>query len=127
MYDQPKDLIDALRATPAILEGLLRGVTQQRVQAARSGDAGRSIVEVTCHLRDAEERALERAGHARRGRSIPRRVRPGALDPRAGVCTSRPARGTYDHPRFGWQVATYWLKRGESGVRHYDGLLGQHE
>jgi hypothetical protein len=52
--------MEALYATPDILEGLLRGVTQQQAQTARGGDEGWSIVEVLCHLRDAEERTLER-------------------------------------------------------------------
>jgi hypothetical protein len=52
--------MEALSATPDILEGLLRGVTQRQAQAARGGDEGWSIVEVLCHLRDAEERTLER-------------------------------------------------------------------
>jgi len=60
MYDQPKDVIDALQATPAILAGLLRGVSQDQATAARGGDEGWSVVGVLCHLRDAEERALER-------------------------------------------------------------------
>ena len=60
MYDTAKDVLDALRATPDTLEGLLRGVTQQQAEAARGGDEGWSIVEVLCHLRDAEERTLER-------------------------------------------------------------------
>ncbi len=60
MYDQPKDLIDALQATPTILEGLLRDVSQEQARAARGGDEGWSIVEVICHLRDAEGRAIER-------------------------------------------------------------------
>jgi hypothetical protein len=60
MYDQPKDLIDALQATPAILEGLLHGISQEQAHEARGGDEGWSIVEVICHLRDAEERAIER-------------------------------------------------------------------
>jgi len=60
MYDQPKDLIDALQATPAILAGLLRRASQEQARAARGGDEGWSVVEVLCHLRDAEERALER-------------------------------------------------------------------
>jgi len=60
MYDEAKDLIDALRATPNSLEGVLRGVTQERAQTARGGDEGWSVVEVVCHLRDAEERTIER-------------------------------------------------------------------
>ncbi len=60
MYDQSRDLIDALQAAPACLEGLLRGVTQDRARASRGGDEGWSVVEVVCHLRDAEERTIER-------------------------------------------------------------------
>ena len=60
MYDSSVDLLDALRATPAILEGLLRDCTQEEARAARGGDEGWSVVEVICHLRDAEERAFER-------------------------------------------------------------------
>jgi hypothetical protein len=60
MYDSSLDLLDALRATPAVLEGLLRGCTQEEARVTRGGDEGWSVVEVICHLRDAEERALER-------------------------------------------------------------------
>ena len=60
MYDQPKDLIDALQATSAILAGLLRGVIQEQAMAVRGGDEGWSVVGVLCHLRDAEERAQGR-------------------------------------------------------------------
>jgi hypothetical protein len=60
MYDSAKDYLDALRATPATLEGLLWGVAPERAAAARGGDEDWSVVEVVCHLRDAEERAIER-------------------------------------------------------------------
>lgn len=60
MYDQSRDLIDALRATPDILEGVLHEVTQERAQTFRGGDEGWSVVEIVCHLRDAEERIIER-------------------------------------------------------------------
>jgi phytoene dehydrogenase-like protein len=60
MYDSAKDCLDALRATPEVLEGLLAGVAPERAAAARGGDEGWSVVEVVCHLRDAEERAFER-------------------------------------------------------------------
>ena len=53
-------LTDALRATPTVLEALLHGCTQEQAQTARGGDEGWSVVEVVCHLRDNEERALER-------------------------------------------------------------------
>src|SRR6476661_5038115 len=60
MYDVPKDLLDAFRATPAVYETLLAGVTQAQAQQARGGDEDWSVVEVVCHLRDAGQRALER-------------------------------------------------------------------
>jgi hypothetical protein len=60
MYDTPRDLLDAFRAAPDVLEMLLRGCTQQQAQAARGGDENWSVVEVVCHLRDAEERGIER-------------------------------------------------------------------
>ena len=60
MYDIPRDLIDAFRAAPEIYERLLRGVSQGQASAARGGDENWSVVEVVCHLRDAEERGLER-------------------------------------------------------------------
>ena len=60
MYDSPRELIEALGATPDVLAGLLRSVTQGQAQAARGGDEQWSVVEVICHLRDAEAHALER-------------------------------------------------------------------
>ena len=60
MYDSSNDLLDALRATPSVLEALLRGCTQEQARTARGGDERWSVIEVVCHLRDAEERALER-------------------------------------------------------------------
>jgi hypothetical protein len=60
MYDIPRDLIDALGSAPDIYRGLLADCTQEQVVAARGGDEGWSIVEVMCHMRDAEERAWER-------------------------------------------------------------------
>src|SRR6266487_6619277 len=60
MYDIPGDLLDAFRAASAIYEALLRDCSQKQAQTARGGDEGWSVVEVICHLRDAEERGLER-------------------------------------------------------------------
>lgn len=60
MYDTAKDLIDALRAGPEVLAGLLRDCSPEQARNARGGDEDWSVVEVMCHLRDAEERALER-------------------------------------------------------------------
>lgn len=60
MYNVPKDLLDAFRAAPDIYTSLLEGCTQEQAQSARGGDEDWSVVEVVCHLRDAEERALDR-------------------------------------------------------------------
>lgn len=53
-------LLDTFRSTPDILNGLLRNVSQEQAAAARGGDENWSVVQVLCHLRDAEERNLER-------------------------------------------------------------------
>src|SRR5437588_4253696 len=60
MYNIPRDLLDGYRAAPAVYEALLQGCTQEQAQAAKGGDEGWSVVEVMCHMRDAEERAFER-------------------------------------------------------------------
>jgi hypothetical protein len=60
MYNTTHDLLDALRVTPDTLTGLLAGVTQEQAQVAKGGDENWSVVEVLCHLRDAEEYGLQR-------------------------------------------------------------------
>lgn len=60
MYNSTKDLLDALRATPDTLEALLAGVNQEQAREARGGDENWSVIEVLCHLRDAEEYGLQR-------------------------------------------------------------------
>jgi hypothetical protein len=60
MYDTARDLVDSLAAAPDALEGLLAGVDDDLARRARGGDEGWNIVEVVCHLRDCEERAVER-------------------------------------------------------------------
>ena len=60
MYDTARDLADAMAAAPDALEGLLAGLDDVRARVARGGDEAWSVVEVVCHLRDAEERAVER-------------------------------------------------------------------
>ena len=70
MYESSKDLLDAFRAAPLVLAALLRHCTPEQARTARGGDEGWSILEVVCHLRDAEERALERM-RAMRDRSMP--------------------------------------------------------
>ena len=65
MYDIAQDLLDSFRATPAILRGLLHACTDEQARAARGGDEGWSVIEVICHLRDAEERAHQRTRQMR--------------------------------------------------------------
>ena len=60
MYDTTRDLLDAFRATPETLQRLLHGVSDNQARIARGGDENWSVIEVLCHLRDAEERGLER-------------------------------------------------------------------
>jgi hypothetical protein len=60
MYDSPQDLLEALRATPIIATTLVQACTDEQGRSARGGDEGWSVVEVLCHLRDAEEEALAR-------------------------------------------------------------------
>ena len=60
MYDSPRDLIDSMSAAPDALEGVLVGVDADLARRARGGDEGWNVVQVVCHLRDAEERAVER-------------------------------------------------------------------
>lgn len=60
MYDSPHELIDALKSTPETLRGLLSQVTVEQARSARGGDENWSVVEVVCHLRDAEEISLQR-------------------------------------------------------------------
>ena len=61
MYDTERDVTAALTAGPDALDGLLAGVDDDLARRAKGGDEGWSVVEVVCHLRDAEERAVERA------------------------------------------------------------------
>jgi hypothetical protein len=70
VYDVPKDLIEALQAAPDVLQGLLSDYTEDQARNARGGDEGWSVVEVVCHLRDVEERAVERV-HAMRTQTEP--------------------------------------------------------
>ena len=60
MYNIPKDLLDAFKAAPEVFTALLKGCTQEQARAAKGADENWSVVEVICHLRDAEERSLER-------------------------------------------------------------------
>jgi hypothetical protein len=60
MINPYDDVLNALNATPEILAGLLRGVSEAQARAAKGGDEDWSVVEVVCHLRDAEEIGLQR-------------------------------------------------------------------
>jgi hypothetical protein len=70
MYDSARDLIDSMAAAPDALDGLLAGVDADLAGRARSGDEGWNVVQVVCHLRDAEERAVERL-RAMRDEDVP--------------------------------------------------------
>ena len=70
MYGGSKDLLDAFRAAPSVFEALVRQCTPEQARNARGGDEDWSVLEVVCHLRDAEERALERM-RAMRDHSMP--------------------------------------------------------
>ena len=69
MYETGRDLLDALKAAPDTFRFLLRDVTQEQALALKGGDEGWSIVEVMCHLRDAEERSVERVRQMRTERN----------------------------------------------------------
>jgi hypothetical protein len=53
-------MLDAFKGMPDTLTSLLEGISQEQAQSAKGGDEGWSVVEVVCHLRDAEEFALKR-------------------------------------------------------------------
>ena len=60
MYDLQHDLLDALKAAPDTLNGLLNGIGAAQARSATGGDENWSVVEVLCHLRDAEEFFIKR-------------------------------------------------------------------
>ncbi len=60
MKNQHLELIEALKSTPETLKGLLSQVTLEHARSAKGGDEHWSMVEVICHLRDAEEISLQR-------------------------------------------------------------------
>jgi hypothetical protein len=60
MYNSIRDMLDAYQVIPDILKFLLKDVSQEQARSARGGDEDWSVVEVMCHLRDAEEFALNR-------------------------------------------------------------------
>jgi hypothetical protein len=60
MYDLQHDLLDAFTATPETLNGLLDGVSADQARSVTGGDENWSVLEVICHLRDAEEFFIKR-------------------------------------------------------------------
>ena len=59
MYDTKRDTIDAMSGMPDVLRHLaLDRSAQSRTPPAPPGEWG--LIEIVCHLRDAEERAIER-------------------------------------------------------------------
>lgn len=58
MYDTRRELLDGFRDATVVIQTLLRGCSQAEAAERQEGDW--SILEVVCHLRDCEERALER-------------------------------------------------------------------
>ena len=60
MYDLQHDLLDAFKATPDTLNGLLNPIDTAQARSATGGDENWSVVEVICHLRDAEEFFIKR-------------------------------------------------------------------
>ncbi len=60
MYDLRQDLLDTLKATPETLTGLLANVSENQAHSATGGDENWSVVEVVCHLRDADEISVQR-------------------------------------------------------------------
>ena len=60
MYDLNHDLLDALKAAPDTLNGLLNRTSSVKARSSIGGEENWSIVEVLCHLRDAEEFFIKR-------------------------------------------------------------------
>ena len=56
----PTKALRTLRKTSALLEDMLRGVTQAQAAALRDGPGGWSVLHVACHLRDYEVTYRER-------------------------------------------------------------------
>ncbi len=67
MFDTIHDLLSAYRSTPETLQTLLRLSSLETINssATGSGEAGWSVVEVVCHLRDSEEACLTRTRRMR--------------------------------------------------------------
>jgi hypothetical protein len=60
MAEQQQELLGKYRAVPDILYGLTAGISEAAARVGGADADSWSIVEIVCHLRDAEERSLER-------------------------------------------------------------------
>ena len=60
MTNNQAELLNIYRSTPAVLRALLRNVTDTTTRETGEGEEAWSIVEIVCHLRDAEAKVLER-------------------------------------------------------------------
>ena len=60
MTDDQMELLNIYRATPTALRALLSKVPDTTARTTGEGEDAWSIVEIVCHLRDAEARVLER-------------------------------------------------------------------
>ena len=60
MTDDQMELLNIYRSTPTALRALLRKVPDTTARSTGEGEDAWSIVEIVCHLRDAEARVLER-------------------------------------------------------------------
>ena len=60
MYDSIRDMLNAFQTTSDTLQKLLKNISQEQAQSVKGGDEDWSVVEVLCHLRDAEEFAMQR-------------------------------------------------------------------
>jgi hypothetical protein len=60
MTDDQMELLNIYRATPDALRALVSKVPDTTARATGEGEDAWSIVEIVCHLRDAEAKVLER-------------------------------------------------------------------
>ncbi len=64
-FETRAEILDVYRSTPTTLRALLRDLPDALARQRGAGAEAWSIVEVVCHLRDAEVRALERVRRMR--------------------------------------------------------------
>jgi DinB superfamily len=63
VFQEREELLDAYRSTLVTLPTVLRDVPEGVWREGGDADGEWSIIEVTCHLRDAEERSFARVRH----------------------------------------------------------------